>query len=567
MANPFASIFGGAQPTGYVNDFDVQAAQLARRRKIAEMLQAQTLQGIETTPGVRMSWTQPLAKVLQGLGANYVGGEADTGEAALTQARDKAFQEKLAALGDKVGATPERMLPELNREPAQGYAGPGEQMTAPTMIPAQLGRDASPIEMIQRVAGLGQTSKLGQDIAKEMIPTLVKSAYPKYGAGDIKYEAITYKNDKGQEVHGLRNPHDPDPSHIIPLPGAGAPPALQQRIAVAEEMESLRSGVPVDQLSSRQKDAARSLALQEIAVTPTATGAATTPRLEAAGGTAPGAAPTPWQQTAQPQPPGYTTHFTGSPAEVQKMQEIAAANAAGGGTTPFVAAPPQPVSEAPQGRTYKVGPTTIHEGPTLPKLQPAGSGPNGQMVYQSAEGVLYNQPTTDDKGYPVYSLYKGPPPVPAATVEKEAATLQGLDADLAMADKIAQAVKKNPKALDWAAPLTRLPGVGPIIQTKGYTEDERNTQTLIGSYGAELLHRLYGAALAGGEEARARTFEPSTFDTPASIASKINGLSEILKSKRGVHSQAAKATSAQRQGGSAAMSDEEMLNFYTKPKP
>ena len=50
-------------------DYGVQSQDIERKRRMAELLQQQSMQPIETQPGVPISWTQGLAKLLQGYNA------------------------------------------------------------------------------------------------------------------------------------------------------------------------------------------------------------------------------------------------------------------------------------------------------------------------------------------------------------------------------------------------------------------------------------------------------------------------------------------------------------------
>ena len=101
MADGRNSSFGPVMaPTGLPSDFDSEQADLLRRRKMAELLQNQSMQQIEApqAPGARTSWTQVLAKALQGGMAGYQLDKLGKQDADLAGRRDTMAQNWIHAM-------------------------------------------------------------------------------------------------------------------------------------------------------------------------------------------------------------------------------------------------------------------------------------------------------------------------------------------------------------------------------------------------------------------------------------------------------------------------------------
>lgn len=110
-------------------DFSAEQKALERRRKMAEMLGQQSMQPIEVQQNAPISWTQQLAKALQGYQAGRE--ERDVGE------REKALSGKRnQALAEAMGAMPREQTSDMNlvKMDDEGNAMPAANVTTqPTM--------------------------------------------------------------------------------------------------------------------------------------------------------------------------------------------------------------------------------------------------------------------------------------------------------------------------------------------------------------------------------------------------------------------------------------------------
>lgn len=92
-------------------DFSAEAQAIERRRKLAETLQAQSLQPLESqTAGgwvVPTSWTQGAAKLAQALAGNYTAGQAES------ESKDLATR-RSQALAQALGGMPKAQTRDLN---------------------------------------------------------------------------------------------------------------------------------------------------------------------------------------------------------------------------------------------------------------------------------------------------------------------------------------------------------------------------------------------------------------------------------------------------------------------
>ena len=163
-------------------DYGVEAQDIERRRKMAELLQQQALQPIEqTTAGgyvTPISWTQGLAKALQG----YAGMKGQ--EKATQEQRDLAGRAKMEAQ-DYFGGMPQAKTTDLNpvaMDDEGNAMPPALQTTQPTrqeLMSYALKGSMSGNPLVQPVAG----SMLAQYIKQDEPYTLAPGA-TRYGAGN-----------------------------------------------------------------------------------------------------------------------------------------------------------------------------------------------------------------------------------------------------------------------------------------------------------------------------------------------------------------------------------------------
>jgi len=99
----------------FTGDYDTKVAALARRRKMAELLQAEALKGFTPPPNglAKTSIFQPLGQLAQGLAAGYMDMKAGEDDAALSAARQKGMSEQLDKLANGTELTIPGTLPHL----------------------------------------------------------------------------------------------------------------------------------------------------------------------------------------------------------------------------------------------------------------------------------------------------------------------------------------------------------------------------------------------------------------------------------------------------------------------
>lgn len=133
----------------FSGDYQAEAEDIARRRKYAELMQAQALEPIkqETAGGyvVPISWTQGLAKALQGGMGAYQQGKLKTEAQELSERRNQALVEAMGGMPRGTPAQPEQRIEEG-----------GEQLMMPPQAAQQPTWD-------QRAQWLAQLGKVGPD--------------------------------------------------------------------------------------------------------------------------------------------------------------------------------------------------------------------------------------------------------------------------------------------------------------------------------------------------------------------------------------------------------------------
>lgn len=159
--------------TGNPTDFDVQAAELARRRRMAELLQQQSMQPMSFHGG-RGSLLQPIAQMIQAWAGKSSLDDLGKQEQDLSGQRSQALSKLIREYPQ---GTPEQ--PAI---PAQDLSGEGDAnvgMNQVPMIPGQAAKPATPEQMIPWALDMGQTGgKYGQDVAKIFLNAAEKRAAP-----------------------------------------------------------------------------------------------------------------------------------------------------------------------------------------------------------------------------------------------------------------------------------------------------------------------------------------------------------------------------------------------------
>jgi hypothetical protein len=264
-----------AAASGFVSDFDEASARLARKRRLAQMLQQQALQGMQLqSPNAPASWLNALAPMAQALAGQYSDTSTDKEEKEL-QKQNQANLEKWVEQFPKdqpgvhatEGLGPTGVVPE----PGSPEAGSPE-------------RKMLPEDFIKWGLGGMQFGKAGQAIGEDVI----KSYLPKKGTGseDWKYETV-YDKDSGKERKAWVNKSNP-----------GAPPVF-----VGGESSSTELTKNVDFYKSKgysEEDAIKMASKAEHVVAVPAGGELKSVTTMAP---KPGAAPTPTPPPVAPTPP------------------------------------------------------------------------------------------------------------------------------------------------------------------------------------------------------------------------------------------------------------------------
>jgi hypothetical protein len=229
-------------------DFDTKAAALVRRRKMAELLQAESLKPFAGAGNVgRTSFLEPLGQIAKAFAGAHMGKGIDTEEAANEAARETAFQDvmKRRPMGTPeipaVPATPDRpgapAIPGETRPPSPML---GEQQTldamfnqaAPTPSLSELGpqpmpklapaqpagpmipgtpeiaavpaKRATTAEMIPWAADLARTTATGKDLAKQVYANLIPKELTPEQIEDMKLrrelQAATLENTRVNQM-------------------------------------------------------------------------------------------------------------------------------------------------------------------------------------------------------------------------------------------------------------------------------------------------------------------------------------------------------------------------------
>lgn len=155
------------------SDYGVEAKDIDRQRKMAELLQQQSAAPIEERPGVPISWTQGLAKMLQA----YYGKQGI--DEATQKEKDLAGRAKMEAT-DYFGGMPQPKTTDLNpvaMDDEGNAMPPALQTTQPTrqeMMSYALKGSMSGNPLVQPVAGSMLAQYMKQDDPYTLAPGAVR---------------------------------------------------------------------------------------------------------------------------------------------------------------------------------------------------------------------------------------------------------------------------------------------------------------------------------------------------------------------------------------------------------
>lgn len=173
-----------ASSTGYVSDFDLQAAELARRRRYAEMLRQQAMSAPPPPRNAPVSWAQPIAQAFLGYNARAIDEEAAAKERELEQKRS----EEISRLWRE--DRPRDSAPVIGGAGAEQTGGPGGAagMELPTERATSAGRKATDEDWLDFAEKVGRTGgRYGQNLGEIISKRAIANILPK-DASDIKWE-------------------------------------------------------------------------------------------------------------------------------------------------------------------------------------------------------------------------------------------------------------------------------------------------------------------------------------------------------------------------------------------
>ncbi len=185
-------------------DYSVEAADIDRRRKYAELLQQQAMQPVQEHPtpaggfAVPISWTQGLAKALQGYAANKGIDKASADAKALAAQRQAALAQAIQGYDASKNGTPTQTVQQpldTSQEGTgsfdmSGSSGPPTQPVQHGAVPgnpraAAMSAMLSPYPEMQAVGKLDYAQ-----LAKQDAPYNLKEGETRFGAGGIPVAAL-----------------------------------------------------------------------------------------------------------------------------------------------------------------------------------------------------------------------------------------------------------------------------------------------------------------------------------------------------------------------------------------
>ncbi len=179
-------------------DYSVEAADIDRRRKYAELLQQQALQPIpmpQTPAGgftPQISWTQGLAKALQGYNASKGMEKASEDAKALAAQRQAALAQAIQGYDASKNGTPAQTVQQpvdtsqegTGSMDMSGTAGPPTQPVQQAAVPGNP-RAAAMAAMVSQYPEMQAVGKLDYaQLAKQDAPYNLKEGETRFGAGN-----------------------------------------------------------------------------------------------------------------------------------------------------------------------------------------------------------------------------------------------------------------------------------------------------------------------------------------------------------------------------------------------
>jgi hypothetical protein len=489
--SPYSNDDGGRD--GYFSEFDAQRTALARRRRLAQMLQQQSMERssniVNPATGGRSSWLAPIAQMFQAYAGAKMGNAADAESRTNAAAEQQAMEEAIANAPQGTPSVPARWeetapagqrMPMLPTPPTNFGPAPGSQNT----LGGQLSGPAAP-----------QGGLLPQ------LPTQMPPAAPPAAPA---------------EPAGM----EPVPAQEQYIPGQPAqPPTAEDLLGYGSRLA--RFGNPV---ASKIADRALGRGLDKMfPQPPSEESIARIAEVQANREASIASRADALAQRAE----SARMRSEDARLSIEQRREAAADRSAA-------------MREIAQIRADAASDKSSAAGKLLPTSE---SSENGNKLYRNSAGEQFEIVNGKPKPY-------GGDTINTNALEKEVPVVRAIDQGLKSGERLLKQVGETPDAFGPTTALSRLPLVGGVIRKTMYTPEEMKAQASVSKDAAEVINRLYGAALSMREDERAKSFIPGEGDPPELLKSKLTAALAWAREKREQQSSAARTTAERRRGGS-----------------
>jgi len=175
-----------------------------------------------------------------------------------------------------------------------------------------------------------------------------------------------------------------------------------------------------------------------------------------------------------------------------------------------------------------------------------GYDSSGQRVLTTKDGGEFTAKMGID-GQPVLTPFDGVA-TPKSTVEKEVQKVAPLMMAVSQNAALLKVIDENKPAFSPKSRMSGIPILGPMMGAEAYTKSELDAQAKVAKDAAEVINRLYGAAVTAGEEKRATRFIWNPDDNPVTLAAKLKAAQEWALDHQKQYSDASRAVAKQRLG-------------------
>lgn len=546
-----------AAPTQNVTDFDVSAAALARRRRLAQMLQEQAItEGMKLpNPNARASWTNALAPLAQALAGRFEESRINEEEKKALADREAAAKPASEAFFNSFKGTTEpgqEAVPAIPASPAA--SGLAQQLLAPQggaqpPVPPPPGPSGP-------AAPFGPDAAQQQGLAAQLLgPQPGQSPVPPTGPGE---PTPTPPPPPGpplvpQPPPGLDAQFGPAAN----LPGRPGQAAIPDKFippdpatVLAKANEYARVGGPAAQ---KIVDAMVPHITKNIMPSETATeqGIWVNP-----GGGRPG-------------------HFRQDPGGISPLLQQKADDARQAKIDSLQAQADRLAESARQANQTDA---TRRENASsrdaimlqIAQIRQEGAAERAAQAAQNSKAFPTGQ-LDEETGHPIFRTPQGElrrnvggkleetpfggNTIPSTSVEKEVPIAQGLNMTLARAKDTMKTVNDNPGAFGIGAKITGSLPFSASLKPQVFSQKELDAQVNVSRNAAALIKEFYGVAVSSGERSIVEKWVPQEGDSPELLAAKLKGISEWAEAKQKSLSTTSRAIAERRAGQTSALRD------------